>query len=273
MIETLAKLQPLILIGLLATMYSLELFIPYLAKPADKRKHDLHNFGVSFISFAVNGPLSGLVVYMLMFTAQHQLGLFNQVGLPVLAEIILGILLIDFGSYCFHNLQHKVPLLWRFHRVHHSDPNLNTSSVLRFHPVDVALSQCIFQVIWIPLMGISMTSFVIYGGVALPLLVLQHANVCFPEWVEKYGRFIFSTPGWHKIHHSDEQHYTDSHYGDVFTFWDRIFGTHHKVSPEQISYGLKEFKAQKHHTIKGQLWMPFENGPVAATGNNKGNAS
>lgn len=257
MLETLYNIQPLLLLGLLALMYSLEIFMPYLAKPANKKRHDGHNFGVSFISFAVNGLLSGVVVYVVVTNSERQWGLLNQVALPTITETILGMLLIDLGSYGFHNLQHWVPLLWRFHRVHHSDPHLNASSVLRFHPVDVALSQCLFQIIWIPLMGISMTSFVIYGCLALPLLVVQHANVRFPDWAEKYGRLVFSTPGWHKIHHADEQRYTDSHYGDVFTFWDRIFGTHHPIRPEEISYGLKEFRDEQHHTVKGQLLMPF----------------
>lgn len=257
MIETLAALQPLLLIGLLTAMYSLELFIPYLAKPVNKRRHDFHNFGISFLSFTVNGLLSGVVVYVVSCTAEHGWGLLQYVSLPPVVDVVLGMLLIDFGSYCFHNAQHKAPFLWRFHRVHHSDPNLNASSILRFHPVDVALSQCLFQIVWIPLMGISMTSFVLYGCIALPLLVFQHSNIRFPDWLEKYGRYVFSTPGWHKIHHSDEQLYTDSHYGDVFTFWDRIFGTHHSVSPNEISYGLKEFRDEKHQTIKGQLMMPF----------------
>ena len=258
MIELLANFQPLLLVVLLVLMYSLESFRPYLEKPANKRRHDWHNFIISFISFAVNGLISGVVVFMVLYTAEHQLGLFNWVVLPNLLEIVLGILLIDFGSYCLHNVQHKVPFLWRFHRVHHSDTNLNASSTLRFHPVDTVLSQGIFYCLWIPLMGISMTSFVIYGCLALPLLVVQHANVRFPEWLEKYARFVFSTPGWHKIHHSDEQRYTDSHYGDVFTFWDRIFGTHHAVKPDEISYGLKEFKSDEHHTVKGQLLMPLK---------------
>lgn len=258
MVETLSTLQPLLLVGLLVLMYNLESFMPYLAKPANKRRHDLHNFGISFIAFAVNGLIGSGVVFIVLYTSEHQLGLFNQIVMPTAAETILGILLIDFGSYCLHNLQHKTPFLWRFHRVHHSDPNLNTSSVLRFHPVDVALTQGIFYCIWIPLLGISMASFVIYGCLALPLLVMQHSNIRFPNWLEKYGRLVFSTPGWHKIHHSDEQRYTDSHYGDVFTLWDRIFGTHHAVQPEEISYGLKEFRSDEHHTVKGQLLMPLK---------------
>lgn len=257
MIETLMNLQPLLLIAMLMIMYSLESFKPYLAKPVNKKKHDLNNLAINLISFAINGLLSVVVVSTVMYTDTHHLGLLNLVNLPPGVELVAGVLLIDFGSYMLHNLQHKTPLLWRFHQVHHSDPNLNTTSALRFHPLDVMLSQAIYPCIWVPLMGISVTSFVIYGTIALPLLVMQHSNVRFPGWLEKYGRFIISTPGWHKIHHSDDQKFTDSHYGDVFTFWDRIFGTWHKVQPDEIQYGLDGLKESRHHSVKGQLLMPF----------------
>jgi sterol desaturase/sphingolipid hydroxylase (fatty acid hydroxylase superfamily) len=257
MIETLSNIQPLLLIAMLIIMYSLETVIPYLSKPANKKRHDINNFVVTLISFIVNGLISVAVVSSLIYTSEHQLGLLNLIHLPEIVEVIVGLLLIDFGSYVIHNLQHKIPFLWRLHRVHHADPNLNTSSALRFHPFDVVLSQGLYPCLWIPIMGISMTSFVIYGTIALPLLVMQHSNIKFPEWLERYGRLIFSTPGWHKIHHSDEQQFTDSHYGDVFTFWDRIFGTWHKVKPDEINYGIKGFKDEKNQTIKNQLLMPF----------------
>lgn len=257
MIETLSNIQPLLLIAMLITMYSIETVRPYLAKPADKKRHDTYNFIIAFIAFAINGAVSLAIIFSLTYTHEHQLGLLNQLALPALVEIIVGMLLIDFGSYLLHNLQHKIPLLWRIHRVHHSDPHLNASSSLRFHPFDVFLAQGVFPFFWIPLMGISITSFVLYGTIALPLIVVQHTNVRFPDWLERYGRLVISTPGWHKIHHSDEQQFTDSHYGDVFTFWDRLFGTWHHVQPHEIRYGLKEFRDTNHHTVSGQLLMPF----------------
>jgi sterol desaturase/sphingolipid hydroxylase (fatty acid hydroxylase superfamily) len=257
MIETLSNIQPLLLIAMLIIMYSLETVIPYLSKPSNKKRHDINNFVVTLISFIINGLMSVAVVSSLIYTAEHQVGLLNLIQLPEVVEVIVGMLLIDFGSYMIHNLQHKIPVLWRLHKVHHADPNLNTSSALRFHPFDVVISQGLYPCLWIPIMGISMTSFVIYGTIALPLLVMQHSNIKFPEWLERYGRLIISTPGWHKIHHSDEQQFTDSHYGDVFTFWDRIFGTWHNVKPDEINYGIEGFKDEKDNTVKNQLLMPF----------------
>ena len=257
MIQILADLQPILLLAMLITMYSIETFRPYLAKPANKKQHDIHNFILTFISIVVNGTVGIAVLFMVTYTSEHKVGLLNLVELPYAIEIILGMFLIDLGSYGVHNLQHHVPFLWRFHRVHHADLNLNASSALRFHPIEVVLTQGIYLCLAIPLFGVSMTSFIIYGTIGLIFLIMQHSNFKFNNWIEKYGRYIFSTPGWHKIHHSNEKKYTDSHYGDVFTFWDRIFGTWHKVNPDQINYGLDKFKNPERQKAGFLLRSPF----------------
>ncbi len=257
MIQTLSDLQPIILFSMLILMYSLESFRPYLAKPAQKKQHDIQNFILTFISIVMNIIVGLAVVSVVEYVGSHQLGLLNMVTLPEVVELIAGILLLDLCSYGFHNMQHRIPLLWRFHRVHHSDLALNTSSSLRFHPVEVVLNQGLMFMVATLITGASMGSFIIYGTIALPLIIMQHSNIKFPNWIENYGRLIFATPGWHKIHHSDEQKFTDSHYGDVFTFWDRIFGTWHKINPEQIHYGLKNFTEQEKQKAVFLLKSPF----------------
>jgi sterol desaturase/sphingolipid hydroxylase (fatty acid hydroxylase superfamily) len=102
-----------------------------------------------------------------------------------------------------------------------------------------------------------MASFILYGTLAVPLLILQHSNYKLPGWMEKYARIVFATPGWHKIHHSDHQPLTDSHYGDVFTFWDRLFGTWQPVQPEEIRFGLKDFEGDERQKALYLLKSPF----------------
>ena len=257
MIQKIADLQPAILLFLLVFMYSIEQLSPYLAKPADRKHHDINNFILTFLSIIVNGLIGIAVVFIVLYTGEHQLGLFNKVNLPVPLEIVGGVLLLDFNSYCFHNLFHKVPFLWRIHRVHHSDLNLNTSTSLRFHPLEVVLSQGIFVCFGIVVIGVSMTTFIIYSTLGLIFVITQHSNIRFPGWFEKYGRYIFSTPGWHKIHHAEDQILTDSHYGDIFTFWDRIFNTWKPAQPEDIKYGLKEFNSKERQSVLFLLKSPF----------------
>ena len=155
MIELLANLQPLILVGMLILMYGIENMRPYLQKAPNQKQHDLRNAGMSLISFVINGLLGLAVLASVEWTAANQFGILNQITLPNWVEIILGVLLIDLGSYGMHNLSHRIPLLWRFHRVHHSDPNLNATSSLRFHPFEVVLTQGIYQAAAVVLFGIS----------------------------------------------------------------------------------------------------------------------
>jgi len=258
MIDLLANLQPLVLIVMLILMYCIENMLPYLNPPANKKRHYGRNFMVSLISFFLNAALGGVVVMVVELTAQNHWGLLNFIALPVIPQLITGILLFDFGSYLTHNLQHKIPLLWRFHRIHHSDNHLNVSSSLRFHPIDVIVSQCVYQCIGAILIGLPITAFIIYGSMAIPLLIMQHSNVRFPRRFEQIASLVFATPGWHKIHHAAEQKQTDSHYGDVFTFWDRIFGTWGNKQPDEIEYGLAEFNEDKHHRVGYLLGSPFK---------------
>jgi len=257
MIDLLASLQPVVLIVMLILMYAIENILPYLNPPANKKRHYGRNLVISLISFVMNGLLGAFVVLAVELTEKHHWGLLNLVQLPPIVKVFIGILLFDFGSYLTHNLQHKIPFLWRFHRIHHSDNHLNVSSSLRFHPVDVVVSQFIYQCIAVILIGVPITAFVIYGSIAIPLLIMQHSNFRFPRWFERYASLVFATPGWHKIHHSSQQQETDSHYGDVFTFWDRIFGTWGKKQPDEIEYGLKEFSQDKHHRVLHLLFSPF----------------
>lgn len=258
MINLLEALQPVALIVMLILMYSIENIFPYLHRPANRKRHYRRNFVISIVSFLLNGLLGTLVVLAIELTITHHWGLLNQLSLPVGVKVVLGILLFDLGSYLTHNLQHKVSILWRFHRVHHSDPHLNVSSSLRFHPVDVIVAQCIYQCIGTVLIGLSLTSFVIYGTIAIPLLILQHSNVKFPGKLERIVSWVIATPGWHKIHHSKERAQTDSHYGDVFTFWDRLFGTWGKAKPHEIQYGLDEFNQDQHHKVGYLMTSPFK---------------
>lgn len=258
MIDLLATLQPVLLIGMFILMYGIENLFPYLHRPANRKRHYRRNITISIITFLLNALLGTLVVLVVELTAKYHLGLLNQFSLPVGVKIVLGILLFDFGSYLTHNLQHKFSFLWRFHRVHHSDSHLNVSSSLRFHPVDVIVAQCLYQCIGTMLIGLSMPSFIIYGTIAIPLLILQHSNVKFPDKLEQMASWVIATPGWHKIHHSTEKAQTDSHYGDVFTFWDRIFGTWGKTQPHEIRYGIDDFHQDQHHKVGYLMTSPFK---------------
>ena len=177
--------------------------------------------------------------------------------LPHVLMLVVGVFLCDLNGYIAHRLYHKVPLFWRFHKVHHSDIELDASSALRLHPLEF-LFQAATQATILPLLGVSNVSFVIYVGLSLPLFIINHANIKYPDWYEKYDCLFFVTPNWHRVHHSSYQPETDSNFADVFTVWDRIFSTRKEQKPEEIIYGLETLRDSNNQSFWGMLMTPFK---------------
>jgi sterol desaturase/sphingolipid hydroxylase (fatty acid hydroxylase superfamily) len=248
---------PIIIVVFLTCFMSLESWIPFLSQSKYRKKQRWHNIGNLMVSFALNAALSGIVSYCLTQTTNQKFGLMYQLNLPFSIALVLGILLSDLNSYVAHRLYHKIPLFWRFHRVHHSDIELDASSALRMHPFEF-IFQAATQATILPLLGVSNASFVIYVAFSLPLFIINHANIRFPDWYEKYVSLVFITPNWHRVHHSSKQIETDSNFADVFTFWDRIFSTHQSKDPEEITYGLETLREKESQTFWGMLTTPFK---------------
>lgn len=248
---------PVIIIVFLTLFMSLELWLPFITHSKYRKKQRWHNVANLLVSFAINAALSGVVSYCLTLATNKQFGLLYHLNLPFMAAFVLGILLSDLNGYLAHRLYHKVPLFWRFHRVHHSDIELDASSALRMHPFEF-IFQAATQATVLPLLGVSDTSFVVYVAFSLPLFIINHANIKFPGWYEKYVSLLFITPNWHRVHHSSEQAETDSNFADVFTIWDRIFATHKSRKPEEIRYGLETLREKESQTFWGMLTTPFK---------------
>jgi sterol desaturase/sphingolipid hydroxylase (fatty acid hydroxylase superfamily) len=258
MIKALNDIQPFIIILLLTLFIALETFIPYITQYKSRRKHTVRNLALVFFSFMCYGITGSWFVFWLPFIKQHQIGLLNILNAGPVISIIAGIFLADLDAYILHVVSHRSSFLWRFHRIHHSDNELDSTSSLRIHPFEVFILAA-WRTVTFTLLGISLGSFVVFFTVLLPVVFIQHANIRFPNWIEKPLGFIFATSAWHKVHHSDEQNYTDSHYGDLFSFWDRIFGTYHKkVNVEKLNWGLKEFNEDKYQKVLNQLMLPFK---------------
>jgi sterol desaturase/sphingolipid hydroxylase (fatty acid hydroxylase superfamily) len=245
------------IIILLGLFFTLESYFPYLTRFQDRRKHTLRNLGLVLLDFLANGITASWYAYWISAIHQNGWGLLNHLPLNTPAVVIMGILLIDLDGYAGHFAFHKIPVFWRIHRVHHSDNELDSTSSFRFHPFEVFI-QAIWRTVTFALLGISFESLIIYFTLMIPLLYIQHANIKFPGWLEKSFGLVFVTATWHKVHHSDEKENTDSHYSNLLTCWDRIFGTHHSnIAIEQLEWGLKELKEDKDQTLKRQLVLPF----------------
>jgi sterol desaturase/sphingolipid hydroxylase (fatty acid hydroxylase superfamily) len=256
-IATLEQGIPLIIIVLLTIFMTLESWMPYIEVSAYRKKQRWHNVGNLVVSFALNALLSGVISYSLTIATHSHFGLMPFFNVPPIIALLAGVFLSDLNGYAAHRLYHKLPLLWRFHRVHHSDIELDASSALRLHPFEF-LFQATTQATILPLLGVSNTSFVIYVTLSLPLFIINHANIKYPNWYEKYVSFVFVTPNWHRVHHSSLQTETDANFADVFTLWDRLFSTHKTKQPEDIHFGLKTERDPKSQSFWGMLTAPFK---------------
>jgi sterol desaturase/sphingolipid hydroxylase (fatty acid hydroxylase superfamily) len=159
--------------------------------------------------------------------------------------------------YWWHRLNHRIPFLWRFHRMHHSDPRMDVTTANRFHIGEIALSS-ILRLPVIALLGLQLWELALYELAMFSVVQLHHANVALPGWLDRALRWIIVTPFMHKVHHSRWRPETDSNYSSLFSFWDRLFRTFRlRDDPRTLRLGLDEFDSPKDHTLVGLLATPI----------------
>ncbi len=168
-------------------------------------------------------------------------GLFNMADLPVWLEITLAVIILDWAVWFQHLLTHKIPFLWRFHRVHHSDRDLDVSSAIRFHPVEIALSM-LYKVALVYLLGAPVIAVIIFEVILNGAAMFNHANINLPKSLDRIIRTVVVTPDMHRIHHSDIRAEHDSNYGFSVSIWDHLFRTftaEPKGGHEGMTVGLR----------------------------------
>jgi sterol desaturase/sphingolipid hydroxylase (fatty acid hydroxylase superfamily) len=256
MLDFLNSLTPILVISGLALFMTLETWMPYFQHGAARSRQRWHNLGMIAVAFVANVALGAVAVIPLAWSETNSFGLLHRLlGQSPLA-IVIGIFVVDLSLYTAHVLMHNIPTFWRFHRVHHADAELDSTSGLRQHPLE-AMFTTVLLVIILPMLGASLVSSAIYTTLALPWFLLNHSNVRYPDWFERVGSLLMSTPNWHRVHHSAHQPETDSNYGCLFTIWDRVFGTARRVHVERIQFGLERFRDPSEQTIAELLKMPF----------------
>ena len=261
--ETIDKLLAIdsnyIIIGLIALFFSMEQILDTSIKFNKKAKHLFHNFLFYVVFFLANILWATALVFSIGWLNDNQVGLFYIIQLPVWAKLILGIAIFDFVSYWFHRIAHKVPLLWRFHRVHHSDTRMDATTYFRGHPVEIFFWFGVSNIVAAGLFGIDLLALGFYYFVLTPFLIIEHTNLRFPKWLDKTVGLVFVTPNLHKVHHEQDQYYTDSNFSDIFILWDRFFGTFKQKPMEQIKFGLTEFDEPQKQTFWYLMISPFKN--------------
>lgn len=207
----------------------------------NKLRHASVNLGFTVIHLLIHTFLAILIVKLSDWCKAENFGLVYWLNAGVLGTVLITFLALDFfGGWLVHITEHKIPVLWRFHVVHHADNNVDVTTGLRHHPVESVL-RGIFFFAGIIVSGAPMYAVMIFQTMLTLIVAFTHANISLPARLDKLLSYIIVSPNMHKVHHHWKQPYTDSNYGAIFSIWDRLLGTFHKLDPKEIRYGLDRY--------------------------------
>ena len=176
-------------------------------------------------------------------------------------RLLLGLLLLDFvGAYLAHWMEHRVKWMWKFHLVHHTDPNVDVTTANRHHPGE-SVVRFAFTALAVVVAGAPLWLVFLYQSISVVLSQFNHANIALPRGVDRALAWVFVSPDMHKVHHHYALPYTDTNFGNVFSVWDRLFRTYREMERTQVVYGVDTHMAPAEHTTVGALLtMPLRPG-------------
>jgi sterol desaturase/sphingolipid hydroxylase (fatty acid hydroxylase superfamily) len=249
-----------ILIGGLSFFLLLESAVPLFKWQYHKWKHLGINLFFTFTTVLINFLMAALLLKSSDWVVENHFGILQWLPeMPLWAFTIVGLLLLDLiGAYFVHWAEHRVKWMWRFHLVHHTDPNVDTTSANRHHPGE-SVFRFAFTCLGVIVAGAPIYLIFLYQSLSAALSQFNHANIQFPKAVENILRWVIVTPRMHRVHHHYVLPYTDTNYGNIFSFWDRIFGTYAELDQEKIVFGIDtHMDAEEHSNIGSLLKIPFQ---------------
>lgn len=259
-LDTILNINPnYIIIGLLAIFFTLEQVSGTPFSFEQRGKHLFQNILFQIVLTVLNIFFVSIQVYCIEWLNSNEIGILYIVELPFWIKLFLGVVLYDFTTYWIHRASHKIPLLWRLHRVHHSDTTMDSSTTFRFHPLELIFIYQTGNILTAGIFGTDLTSMALYYFIIYIFFFLEHSNLNYPKWLNNSFGLVFVMPDYHRVHHHQEQFYTDSNFADIFIIWDRIFGTFKLIPVEEIKYGLIEFEQETKQTFLYLMRSPFIN--------------
>lgn len=248
-----------IIVGLFLLLAVLELRARGFGGPTSlSRGRMTVNFGSAMLTAAAALLIPFGTVTAALFAAQHNVGLFNILAAPLLVIFIAALLTRSFLGYWLHRAFHKFPLLWRIHRIHHSDPHFDISLGLRQHPLVLFVSLPIY-VLSVILLGLPVWAVILVDILMLAAAFWEHVDAPLPKRLSRALGLVLITPNSHHIHHSSWQRQTNSNYGSGLVIWDRLFGTYLEPEHEIIErIGLGDADDLIADSLWKQLFLPFK---------------
>ena len=256
--RTLSQQLPHLAAGIiLVSLWTLEGLLPLHLGRSRRLTHGFANFGLALINAVVFQACGAALVVATEFSQSHHWGLLTILGGPTWLRWVMAILLIDLWQYLWHRINHQFHWLWRFHAVHHSDAEMDVTSGVRFHSLEIGFS-FLARLLVLPLLGVTVPQLLLYEALSLPVILFHHSNLRITERLDRWLRWIIVTPGMHQVHHSRWQPETDSNYASFLSVWDRLLGSFRlHPNPETIQLGLDGWQPSEWRNLFGMLRTPF----------------
>jgi sterol desaturase/sphingolipid hydroxylase (fatty acid hydroxylase superfamily) len=252
--------RSLILVGGIAFFWLLESALPLFNHKYNKLSHAGINIFFTLTTIVVNFFMAFILLKSSDWAIANHFGILQWLPMmPKWLYMIAGLLLLDLiGAYFIHWTEHKVKWMWRFHLVHHTDPNVDTTSANRHHPGE-SVFRFVFTTMGAVLAGADMWVIMLYQSLSAALSQFNHSSMQFPEAIDRILSFIIVTPAMHRVHHHHVLPYTDSNFGNIFSIWDRMFGTLSCLDNDKIVFGIDTHpEAHEHSNIWSLLKIPFQ---------------
>lgn len=249
-----------ILVGGLAFFLLLESGIPLFRWKYNKPAHTGINLFFTLTTVLVNFLLAFLLLMSSDWVVANQFGILQWLPeMPLALFFLIGLLLLDLiGAYFVHWAEHRVKWMWRFHLVHHTDTNVDTTTANRHHPGE-SVFRFVFTAAGVIVCGAPIGLVFLYQSLSAALSQFNHANIQFPKWLDDALSWVIVTPRMHRVHHHYTLPYTDTNYGNIFSIWDRLFGTFSKMDNEKIVFGIDTHPdAAEHSQIGNLMKIPFQ---------------
>lgn len=256
--------RSLILVGGITIFWLIESAVPLFqfgrATPGyQKVRHAGINFFFTLTTIAVNFGLAFILLRTSDWTVQHGVGLLQWVSWPLWSEAIVGLLALDLiGAWLAHYTEHQVKWMWRFHLIHHTDTHVDTTTANRHHPGESVI-RFGFTLLAVLITGAPMWLVFMYQALSVALSQFNHANIELPRRADRLLSLFIVTPNMHHVHHHYVLPVTNTNYGNIFPYWDRLFGTYHEMAGRDLKYGIDTHPEPHEHAHIGRLLkIPFQ---------------
>lgn len=252
--------RSILLVSGIILFWLLEGAVPLFKFNYKKWRHAVPNFFFTLTTIIINFGLAFILLWSADWVKASNFGIINWLPeIPLWSYILIGVLLLDFfGAYLAHFVEHKIKPLWMVHLVHHTDHKVDTTTANRHHPIE-SLIRFSFTLLGIFVVGTPIAIVMLYQAISLIFTQFTHANIKLPKVIDKAISYVLISPDMHKIHHHYRLPYTDSNYGNIFSIWDRIFGTYMYMEREKLVYGVDVFPDElKNSRIPELLKQPFQ---------------